>query len=469
MVLDENRIKNRRKDCLVCCRVKDEDEDADREEGPEQRDSNLQSAPLEAVTEDKEETLHMSGRIMSWYADKLLVPWVKVAVIVAFTALFGLCIWSTTQLRLFFDFKGVLPSDSYVIEFFDSVQYVTRQGPSPYIYFRFVDQSDPDIQQQMHKYVEDMVDTGNIAGLPFHFWLDDYEIFVSKNQANLTGLAFNEILGRFLEESDVDYTEDVELDENGYILASRTLVHMDNFDATNPNTGLDAFKQQSNVAMNQPVNQNTGDAGEFPFFMFEPIFLLLEFINATPAQLTNSTIVGIASVSIMSLVFMPHWSGILFVAPMVAVLYVNLMGFIQLCGVDINGVSYVSLLMAIGLLVDYVMHVTLRYFESTATESRDAKTKDVLRTMGASVLLGGLSTFLGILPLAFSSSSILLTFVITFTGVVFLGLSHGLVLLPVLLSLLGPRGHHSLGPVGTVSKIQSTDGKDKRERIIFEI
>ena len=118
---------------------------------------------------------------------------------------------------------------------------------------------------------------------------------------------------------------------------------------------------------------------------------------------------------------MPHWTGILFVAPMVAVIYIDLMGFIQLFGIDVNGVTYVSLLMAIGLLVDYMMHVTLRYYETPESASRDAKVKDVLRTIGASVMLGGLSTFLGIVPLMFSASDIIFTFVVTFSGVVFLG------------------------------------------------
>jgi len=93
--------------------------------------------------------------------------------------------------------------------------------------------------------------------------------------------------------------------------------------------------------------------------------------------------------------------------------------------------------MAIGLLVDYVMHVALRYYETT-NRTRDEKVKEVLETMGASVLLGGMSTFLGILPLVFSKSAIVNTFFITFISVVTLGIGHGLIFLPVLLSLIGP-------------------------------
>jgi Patched family len=64
--------------------------------------------------------------------------------------------------------------------------------------------------------------------------------------------------------------------------------------------------------------------------------------------------------------------------------------------------------------------------------------KDALQTIGASVLIGGFSTFLGVLPLFFSSSELLRTLFFAFIGMVLLGCSHGLILLPVLLLCFGP-------------------------------
>lgn len=92
--------------------------------------------------------------------------------------------------------------------------------------------------------------------------------------------------------------------------------------------------------------------------------------------------------------------------------------------------------MSIGLLIDFIMHILLRYYESTET-TREAKIRDTIKSMGAALILGGVSTCLGVLPLAFSSSKLLRTLFTTFIGMLFLGLSHGLVLLPVVLSLVG--------------------------------
>lgn len=359
---------------------------------------------------------------MSWYADRLLLPRVKAIVVVAFAALFGVCLWSTLQLELYFDFLSVLPSDSYVGRFYTAAnQYTNRQGPKPFIYFRDVDQSDPAIQAEMQAYVDGIVSIDAVSEQPFHWWLRDYQEYVAENELELEGLAFNETIQRFLRDTEHGYGGDFLFDENGNILASRTQFYMDRIDATQLGDGLAAYQEQREVTRAQPVNNQGND--DWAFFSFDKIYQMWEFLLITPHELTQSTLICIGSVSAMSLVFMPHWSGILFVAPLMAVLYIDLMGFINFCGIDINALSYVSLVMAIGLLVDFIMHVVLRYYESPETECREAKTKDVLETMGASVLLGGLSTFLGILPLMFSGSDIIFTFVVTFAGVVILGKS----------------------------------------------
>jgi len=93
--------------------------------------------------------------------------------------------------------------------------------------------------------------------------------------------------------------------------------------------------------------------------------------------------------------------------------------------------------MSIGLLVDFILHVLLRYYESPGT-SRKEKVVETMRTMGSSILIGAVTTLLGTVPLAFSTSDIFHTVFIAFLGLVVLGGTHGLILLPVILSIVGP-------------------------------
>lgn len=79
----------------------------------------------------------------------------------------------------------------------------------------------------------------------------------------------------------------------------------------------------------------------------------------------------------------------------------------------------------------------LRYYESTK-KTREEKVIDTLETMGASILVGGLSTALGVLPLSLSTSNIMGTVFICFFAMIALGVTYGLVFLPVILSICGP-------------------------------
>ena len=83
------------------------------------------------------------------------------------------------------------------------------------------------------------------------------------------------------------------------------------------------------------------------------------------------------------------------------------------------------------------MHILLRYNESKEI-AREDKVKDTLETMGVSILTGGLSTFLAVIPLAFSTSAIIGEVFTSFFIMVTLGVAHGLIFLPVVLSIIGP-------------------------------
>ena len=102
--------------------------------------------------------------------------------------------------------------------------------------------------------------------------------------------------------------------------------------------------------------------------------------------------------------------------------------------------TYVCLVLSIGLLVDFNIHILLRYYESKEA-NREAKVKDTLQTMGSSVFVGALSTCLAVIPLALSTSGIFSTVFVSFMAMVTLGIGHGVILLPVVLSICGPQGY----------------------------
>ena len=419
LVLDERRVAANHRDALRCISC-----------------GKQESVPTPTEAERKESNM---DRFMFWFVQKLMLPWVKVVVILAFVGLAGACIFSTTKLRQEFVFTEVLPSDSYITPFFESFQdYSVRSSVVPFVYFRNVDQSDVEIQKQMDTFVTDLVGIDAIITEPEFCWIRDFRRYVaasSNSTEDITAKLFNEQISTFLADPLYYelYHEHIVLDNSGTVLTSRCQIYMDNVDIYNVKNQVKALKDQEKVSTSKPINQGED---ELKFFTYGGDYDIWEFFYKSSKEIRGTTICSVAAVTFATLMIIPHWTAVFFAFPLICVLYIDFLGVLQWAGVKVNPVSYVTLVMAIGLLVDYLLHVLLRYYETPGT--RQEKVIEVLRSMGSSVMMGGITTFLGTIPLAFSSSEIFTTVFIAFITLVVLGISHGLILLPVILSILGP-------------------------------
>jgi len=420
--IDGQRVKDRRKDCLFCLSAISDEGDG------ESQDDNKNV-----------NTRNIFDRFMIWFSHVLLQPMVKVAVILSFLGMLGGFTYSAFKLEQRFEIAEVLPSGSYVAKFWSTIDgYNHGSGIAPYIIFRDVDQSAPDIQEQMEQYVNDLVEIDAIADQPTFFWLRDFKSYISSSGvAGLYNASFTDQLDSFLAVPSFYklYKDDIVRDDIGNIIISRTRCRMDNVALQDVTMQVQALTDAMSVSDSQPINE---DRKDWAFFTYDiTAYNVWMFYTSTPSELLLSTVLSITAVTVITLIFIPHWTSALFVGPIMIMLYADLLGFLQVCGIAINSITFISLVLSIGLMVDFLVHVLLRYYESEAL-TRAEKVKDALQTMGVSVLIGGLSTFLGVIPLAFASSDIFYTLFITFLGLVVLGLAHGLIFLPVVLSLLGP-------------------------------
>ena len=440
IVLDERRIEANRRDCCFCVSVEPSPKtenvpDTEQSES----DSDEDGCPRRL---HKQSPSTISERLMTWYAKQLLRPGVKIIVLVAFAALSAACATSASGLKQEFNYIEILPSDSYALGFYDAVQaYSVRSPVLPYAYFRNVDQSDKDVQQQMQEYIDELVEIDAIVNSPTFFWLNDFHKFVDNSSIQFFGeLSFNEQLTLFLADPVYNqlYANDIVRDKNGNIAASRAMILMDNVDFESVQSQIDALFDQRAVTRSQPINKGRSN---WAFFLYDEVFNYWELYARSVDELLFTSIMGLVSVTFLSLVLIPHWTATAFVMPILILLYVDLLGVLGWAGVKVNPVTFVALVLSIGLMVDYLMHVLLRYYECTGT--RKERTMEALRTMGSSILIGGISTFLGTMPLAFSSSEIFMTIFYSFLGLVTLGAGHGLILLPVILSIIGPESSSS--------------------------
>lgn len=444
IVLDESRVKANKKDLCCCIPVKESEESnegpsADSEENKEQSQEQPKEDEKE---EDAADSLGNIGlRFMTWYANKLMNPFPKALVLSIFIYYMGFCVYRTTLLTQEFIVSDFLPQDSYVADYLDAVDDYAIEMVPVGIYFRELNQSDPQVQQEMRDYINDLLELEQLDTPPPFCWVADFgnetDQMVSEHLGmDISFLSFNQKLDLALSDSRIRavYGDDIVRDEHGNITASRCWINLAKIDFDNVQEQIKMLNDQRAVSYAQPANEGQDD---FRMFTFTDLYFLWEFYSVAVRELAITTIVGVVAVTLVAFVLMPHWTAVFIVFPMIIMLYVDLLGTLQWAGLHINAVTYVCLTISIGLLVDFIMHVLLRYYESEEV-GREAKVKDTLKTMGVSIMVGGLSTFLAVIPLAFSTSSIIGTVFIAFFSMVTLGVAHGLLFLPVVLSIWGP-------------------------------
>lgn len=251
MVLDERRIAAGNRDCCRCF------------------------SPAEVAPEEEQHESTVD-RIMETYAKRLLNPKVKGLVVFVFLAIAGVCAYSTSRLRQAFDFKDVLPGDSYITPFFDALNdYTDRSSVAPYAYFRDVDQSQVETRQAMQKYIDELVrDVEAVIEPPSFVWFQDFDLFV-ENNTDVQGLSFEDQLQEFIEDPVYKelYRDHLVIDNTTkQLVTSRCVVPFDNLDIENVKQQIEALHDQRDVSEAQEVNEGRKD---FRFFTYEGRFVLV--------------------------------------------------------------------------------------------------------------------------------------------------------------------------------------------------
>lgn len=349
VVIDERRIAKKRQ------AEKEKEQSEQQSEGGERVDVTQREQPpstgedMDGATRDdtnEDDTLSQifshgtpsSGMdyFMKRYAEILLTKPAKIAVLIGFVAATALGIYSTSKFTQEFNMYELLTKDSYVSAYYKAVDMYAESGfILPEVYFRNVDQSDPNVQQQMVEFIEDLVsDVDSITEKPTFFWLWSFQDFLTYDE-RLLDLTFNQQMNIFLsiDVFKILYGDQIiRDDETGDIVASRVVIHMDNVDVEDVQNQINAWAEQLRVTEDQPVNAEKFivEGSGFNFFLYEEnMIFTFEFFAIFVSELINSSILGVAAVTVVAFLFLPHWSSALFLCPLLSILYIDLIG--KLC------------------------------------------------------------------------------------------------------------------------------------------
>jgi hypothetical protein len=385
--------------------------------------------------------------LRDYYAPVLLHPVSKAVVILLFGAALGAHLYGVTRVDEEFRLIDVVPDDSYLrahnrlsLERFGVGNL--RVG----VYFRDVDLSAPGMQQQALHFIDTARFSAAFEPAPLQSWL---HVFVTWYRANAThnatldasgflvGPAFYEALRVFLGRPQFyDFGEDLYWNgERTSLLASRAFIlHVP---LPSSDASKEALRASKALAAQHPLNAARTPA-TYRALLFNEWYVFMEQFLVIFDQLVSNLLVSLTVVMLIATLVLVHPGLVLIVTAVVAMMDAHILGSFWWWGLSVNSVTVIQLVMAVGLIVDYNLHISHLFLLQPESLSRDERVRETFFRIGSSVLLSGASTLIGVLPLAFANSEIFRVFFKCFVSIVGTGLSHGMILLPVLLSLIGP-------------------------------
>lgn len=425
------------------------------------------------------------------YAPWLLGRKAKVAIITVFLGLFtaGLALLPKVQLGL--DQRIAIPSDSYLIQYFNDLYDYYGAGPPVYFVTRETNFTDRHYQREVCGRFSTCEDF-SLANIleqerkrpevsyisdATASWLDDYfqwlnpsleECCVDGSKAcfgnreppwNITlygmpeGGEFIHYLQRWVNApttaecpvaGKAAYGDALVIDAKGLTIPASHF-RTSHTPLRSQSDFINAYTSARRIA--DSISEHTGTS-VFPYSKFYIFFDQYTSIVRLTATLLGSAI-GI--IFLLTSLLLGSLSTGLVVTLTVLMTLIDIIGSMALANVSLNAVSLVNLVICVGIAVEFCAHIARAFmFPSPATLQRarnrfrgkDARVWSAMVSVGGSVISGiTITKLLGVTVLAFTRSKIFeIYYFRVWLALVVFAATHALVFLPVVLSLFGGEG-----------------------------
>ena len=310
-----------------------------------------------------------------------------------------------------FDPVLLLPAESYLTEWVNTQrQFYPENGWQAELYSERLDEADLGKVEELVSGLEALKEQGEVIR-GYDCWWSPFKTFVEE-RTNLTGHVSEDIGGQFpslLSEflhsaegarykSDFKFETDLLCGQPAPdITASKCKI--DYFHFSGPETHIPARLAVTDII--KSVNSSY-------FFSHSKVYSAWETDEIIGHELLRNLLLSLLSVAIITLLLLGNVFVCIIVLVMVIVTLVDIVGFLHFWGITIDILSAVNIVLAIGLCVDYAVHIAHAFLMSQG--SRQQRATSAVKLIGAAVINGGTTTFLALLFCGLSSSHVYQTF-----------------------------------------------------------
>ncbi|XGW35131.1 hypothetical protein V3C99_018841, partial [Haemonchus contortus] len=200
--------------------------------------------------------------------------------------------------------------------------------------------------------------------------------------------------------------------------------------------GLDSWdKRQTELFRWRAILDEYPEFDMFLANIFSP-FLIDQRHTIAPSSMQTIG-AALAMMALISFFFLPDAQSVFLMTWSLLSISMGVCGGLALLGSDLDSVSMGCIVMAIGLAVDYSVHICYRYHRSECTRSSE-KVRDTLCSVGWPITQAVTSTLFGLASTAFVPAYLVRVFFQTVYLVNCIGLTHALIWLPQLIAALDP-------------------------------
>jgi len=293
-------------------------------------------------------------------------------------------------------------------------------------------------------------DYGDGTNPPEHFW-EDFHLWrkpqVTLMPRSASDLAFSGLFAGLLDSANRwPYT----LGSDDYTTANRIIMSWDEVE-------MDMTKLQKTkdkVAMVKEFKDITLASG-VNIYMYGWLYVQIEQFVDLDFYFWQAVAVSLSVVFVISLCLGISFLGAALISLLSVAVCVQVYGSLAVLDISYQTLACTSLLISIGIAVEFVAHPVAAY--EMATGTRNERLAQAMHQTAVPVLEGAFSSFLGFVFLAMSDFDFVIKYFLRiFFSIVVFGVINGLVFLPAILGIFGSDKAHPDGKSGSAVSTSTT-------------